>query len=75
MDFQGENAASVFWDKTGAWPNHAYAVLGVMKDARHDHIVHVAIRMDFPTKPREGYARDPWKVPGEPTGVTTAKFS
>lgn len=60
----GEDA-SVFWDKTGLWPNHAYAVLGVMKDARHDHIV-LRNPHGFPTKPRDGYACDPWKATGGP---------
>ena len=59
-----ENAID-FWDKTGLWPNHAYAVLGVMKDANHDHIV-LRNPHGYPTKERDGYARGSWKAIGAP---------
>ena len=59
-----ENAID-FWDKTGLWPNHAYAVLGVMKDSNHDHIV-LRNPHGYPTKERDGYARGSWKAIGAP---------
>lgn len=46
------------WDKTGLWPNHAYAVLGVMDRGQ------VVLRNPhgFATEERAGYERGPWKV-------------
>ena len=46
------------WDKTGLWPNHAYAVLRVMDRGQ------VVLRNPhgFATEERAGYERGPWKV-------------
>jgi len=72
MAWTFDKDAIVFWDKTGLWPNHAYAVLGVMKDARHDHIV-LRNPHGYPTEPREGYACDPWKATGGPDRSNNAE--
>ena len=49
------------WTKTGLWPNHAYAVLGLMMETKH-----VVLRNPhgFATEERPGYAKGPWK-PGD----------
>lgn len=48
------------WEKTGLWPNHAYAVLGVMQTG------HVVLRNPHgrATQRRRGYAEGPWQVNG-----------
>ncbi|MBA2548208.1 MAG: hypothetical protein H0V16_07085 [Burkholderiaceae bacterium] len=44
------------WEKTGLWPNHAYALLGVTPT---NHIV-LRNPHGLATKPRRGYARGMW---------------
>ena len=48
------------WEKTGLWPNHAYAVLGVMDTG------HIVLRNPHgrATKRRRGYAEGPWQANG-----------
>jgi len=48
------------WEMTGLWPNHAYAVLGVMPSK------HVVLRNPHgvPTEQKAGYAEGPWQVDG-----------
>ena len=55
---------SKVWEKTGLWPSHAYAVLGVMGDPdRPEHVVlrnpH-GVATDPETK--EGYAKGTWNA-------------
>lgn len=47
------------WESTGLWPNHAYAVLGVMKEAGVEHVV-LRNPHGVATKRRDGYAAGPW---------------
>ncbi len=49
------------WEKTGLWPNHAYAVLGVMDSG------HVVLRNPHgrSTETRRGYADGPWQIHGQ----------
>jgi hypothetical protein len=65
MAWTFEQAAVDFWDKTGLWPKHAYAVLGIMRDSRHDHVV-LRNPHGFPTKVRDGYAEGTWRASGRP---------
>jgi Calpain family cysteine protease len=55
---------SKIWEKTGLWPSHAYAVLGVMGDP--DQLEHVVLRNPHgvATDPdtREGYAKGTWNA-------------
>lgn len=55
---------SKIWERTGLWPSHAYAVLGVIGDP--DHPEHVVLRNPHgvATDPdaREGYAKGTWKA-------------
>jgi hypothetical protein len=46
------------WEKTGLWPNHAYAVLGVMDSG------HIVLRNPHgrATERRRGYAEGPWQI-------------
>ena len=48
------------WDQTGLWPNHAYAVLGVMRSG------HIVLRNPHgrATQRRRGYAEGPWQANG-----------
>lgn len=48
------------WEKTGLWPNHAYAVLGVLRSK------HIVLRNPHgvATKVRRGYATGKWHPPG-----------
>jgi hypothetical protein len=43
-----------------------------MKDAHHDHIV-LRNPHGYPTEPRDGYARDPWKATGGPDRSNNAE--
>ncbi len=55
---------SKIWEKTGLWPSHAYAVLGVIGDP--DNLEHVVLRNPHgvATDPdaREGYAKGTWNA-------------
>ena len=46
------------WERTGLWPNHAYAVLGVMDSG------HIVLRYPHgrATKPRPQYATGNWET-------------
>ncbi|MEP6609197.1 MAG: C2 family cysteine protease [Burkholderiaceae bacterium] len=48
------------WEKTGLWPNHAYAVLGTMTS---DHVV-LRNPHGVATEIRAGYAEGPWRPDG-----------
>lgn len=50
-----------FWTVTGLWSNHAYAVLGVMKQGDRDYVV-LRNPWGIATRPRGGYAEDPWNA-------------
>lgn len=56
------------WEKTGIWPKHAYAVLGVMRNPEH-----VVLRnpYGFDTASRPGHAIGPWQADGMPVSLTT----
>jgi len=55
---------SKVWEKTGLWPSHAYAVLGLMGNSdRHDFVV---------LRNPHGVATDPETRPGYATGVWNA---
>ena len=55
---------STIWERTGLWPSHAYAVLGVIGDP--DNLEHVVLRNPHgvATDPdaREGYAKGTWNA-------------
>ena len=46
------------WERTGLWPSHAYAVLGVMDSG------HIVLRDPHgrATERRRGYAEGPWQI-------------
>ncbi len=46
------------WEKTGLWPNHAYAVLGTM---RSEHVV-LRNPHGVATEARDGYAEGQWET-------------
>lgn len=55
---------SKIWEKTGLWPSHAYAVLGVMGDP--DRLEHVVLRnphgVATDAETRDGYAKGVWNA-------------
>lgn len=57
---------SKIWEKTGLWPSHAYAVLGVMGDP--DRLEHVVLRNPHgvATETRDGYAKGIWNAGERP---------
>ena len=58
---------SKVWEKTGLWPSHAYAVLGVMGNPDRPEFVVLrnphGVATDAETRP--GYAKGAWNADGQ----------